>query len=412
MSTTLPGWERRLGSQGPTRTAHGIVTELGAAAEWLGLASAVIYLVDVQEQSLVPLLGRDGPGQDRRIDLLGVDSTLAGRCFQLSTVLAPEQDATPHQHETWVPLLDGVARYGVLGVRPTAEGWPADVDHATLEHLAALTAQALARSTRFDDALVRVRRRSSMGLAAEIQWGLLPSLTFSSGVVTVAAALEPAYEVAGDSVDYAVDGDVTRVGVFDGMGHGLQSAQLSALTVAAYRNARRNGLSLAGTADFVDDAVAGVFDAQSFVTGALLELDHVSGRLSCLSAGHPPVLVCRGGQVVRSIEPTPRVPFGLGVLLDPEDPVAEPWVEQLEPGDVVFAHTDGITEARGPDGEFYGTDRMYDVLGRSLNDGLGPAETLRRMVRALLDHQQGPLDDDATLLMVRWTPEQVESATA
>ena len=45
--------------------------------------------------------------------------------------------------------------------------------------------------------------------------------------VTVAGGLEPAYTVAGDSLDYAVDSDVARFAVFDGMGHGLASAQLT-----------------------------------------------------------------------------------------------------------------------------------------------------------------------------------------
>ena len=62
--------------------------------------------------------------------------------------------------------------------------------------------------TLYGDTLVRLRRTARMGLAAEIQWNLLPPLSFASTEVSVAAALEPAYEVAGDSVDYAVDPDV------------------------------------------------------------------------------------------------------------------------------------------------------------------------------------------------------------
>ena len=43
------------------------------------------------------------------------------------------------------------------------------------------------------------------GLAAELQWSLLPPLTYAAGGVTVAGALEPAYDIAGDTIDYAVD---------------------------------------------------------------------------------------------------------------------------------------------------------------------------------------------------------------
>jgi hypothetical protein len=43
-----------------------------------------------------------------------------------------------------------------------------------------------------------------MNLAAELQWNLLPPLTFANQAVVITGALEPAYEVAGDALDHAV----------------------------------------------------------------------------------------------------------------------------------------------------------------------------------------------------------------
>ena len=57
----------------------------------------------------------------------------------------------------------------------------------------------------------------------------------------VTGLLEPAYEVAGDAFDYALNDDRLHVAVFDGMGHGIASTLLSTLAVGAYRHARRNG---------------------------------------------------------------------------------------------------------------------------------------------------------------------------
>ena len=57
--------------------------------------------------------------------------------------------------------------------------------------------------------------------------------------MTVAGSLEPAYDVAGDAVDYAVDPGVARIANFDGMGHGLRSAQLAALSLAHRDELRR-----------------------------------------------------------------------------------------------------------------------------------------------------------------------------
>ncbi|MBY8854465.1 serine/threonine-protein phosphatase, partial [Saccharothrix sp. MB29] len=77
--------------------------------------------------------------------------------------------------------------------------------------------------------------------------------------------------------------------------------------------------------------------------------------------------------------------------------------EQLQPGDRVLFYSDGVTEARDPDGEQFGLDRLVDLIERHEAGGLPAAETLRRVVRAVLDHQDGRLQDDATLLLLEWT---------
>jgi len=140
---------------------------------------------------------------------------------------------------------------------------------ARLQRLAALTAELVMSKTLYGDTIVRLRRSAEMGLAAEMQWSLLPPLTFACDQVTIAGALERAYQVAGDTVDYAVDAGCARVAVFDGMGHGLQSAQLAALTVAAYRNARRSGRSLTDTVRTIDEALLAGFGGEAFATAVV-----------------------------------------------------------------------------------------------------------------------------------------------
>jgi phosphoserine phosphatase RsbU/P len=76
--------------------------------------------------------------------------------------------------------------------------------------------------------------------------------------------------------------------------------------------------------------------------------------------------------------------------------------EQLEPGDRLLLYTDGITDIRSPDGEFFDVHRLLDLLAANLAARLPIPETMRRLVRSLLDHQQGPLSDDATMLLVEW----------
>ena len=303
----------------------------------------------------------------------------------------------------WLPLSDGATRLGVLSVQvtdPADLASPQSPQSVRLRRLASRVAHLVAVRARYGDSIVIATRSTEIGLASEIQWGLLPPLTFASTEVAVAGILEPAYDVAGDSVDYAVDADLVRVAIFDGMGHGLRSAQLAALSVAAYRNARRGGHSLTSTAVVIDQAVEAGFGGESYTTAVLAELDTGTGYLSWLNAGHPEPLLLRQGQLVRSLHVDPGLPFGLA--LDDTDHAYAVGVDQLEPGDQVLFHTDGVTEARSPAGEPFGVDRLVDLFARSVADNLSPAEAMRRVGRALLAHQGADLSDDATMLLLQW----------
>jgi serine phosphatase RsbU (regulator of sigma subunit) len=147
----------------------------------------------------------------------------------------------------------------------------------------------------------------------------------------------------------------------------------------------------------IDAALAGYYDDVSFATGIIARLATGSGRLQWSCAGHPRPLLLRGRKVVAELSCDSVLPFGLG------DPAPEPEIEQLEPGDAVMLYTDGVTEARTPDGEQFGLDRLADLLEREAASGRAADELLRRLVRSVLDHQAGDLRDDATLLLVQWT---------
>jgi hypothetical protein len=101
-------------------------------------------------------------------------------------------------------LLNSTDRLGVLAVAASStDELERDVQALTvrLRSSAALTAELLITKTLYGDTLVRPRRSTGMGLAAEMRGSLLPPLTFSTSSVTSAGGLEPAYEVAGDSID-------------------------------------------------------------------------------------------------------------------------------------------------------------------------------------------------------------------
>jgi hypothetical protein len=387
--------------------AHQIPALVAQHAAVLGASDAVIYLSDLQQTVLVPYLGSAGPRADAHVQPLSIDTTLAGLAYQRSDVLSQRDPDLSHGHEPdhdlrlWLPLVDGTDRLGVLGVIVDEDRARRDrLLRTRLWRFATLVAEVIVSKTQYGDDVVRAHRQTQMGLAAEIQWGVLPPLTFACGEVVVAGALEPAYEIAGDSVDYAVDAGLARFAVFDGMGHGLQSAQLAALAVASYRNGRRSDRPLTAMAQGIDSAVESVFSGTVFTTGVLAELDTDSGVLSWVNAGHPEPLLLRQGRLVKSLHLPPSLPFGLGLTL--EAPGYLVGTERLQPGDHVLLYTDGVVEARSPQGEFFGVERLTDLLARHEAAALSPAETIRRVVRSLMEHQQGHLNDDATLLLVEY----------
>ena len=112
-------------------------------------------------------------------------------------------------------------------------------------------------------------------------------------------------------------------------------------------------------------------------------------------AGHvPPLLVARGG--VRELHTPTSPPVGLGRVRDwPGTRV------RLEGTWSVLLYTDGVVEARTPDGDLFGLDRLADLLEREAASGQQTEELLRRLVRAVLEHQGSGLRDDATLLLVQ-----------
>ena len=234
---------------------------------------------------------------------------------------------------------------------------------AACEELALLAGYLIATQARTTDVYNLHRRRRSLSLAASMQWDLLPPLVLKTPHINVAGILEPAYEVGGDCFDYALNGPVFNVAVFDAMGHGVSSALISALAVGAYRHDRREGRALGQIHSNIDDAIAAHCANYAFATGQLAQIDVETGTLTWTNAGHPLPLLVRDGRVVKELECAPTPPWGLGPVLDERRP---PMIatEALEPGDCLLFHTDGVTEAHVRGGELFGIERLTDLTGR------------------------------------------------
>jgi Stage II sporulation protein E (SpoIIE) len=297
----------------------------------------------------------------------------------------------------YLPVSVRAERLGVLAVTLPGDhvgGEMIDV----LEDVARVLGHVLTGARRYTDRFEMLRRRRELGLAAEIQWELLPSLAFELPAFSIAGTLEPAYDIGGDNFDYAVSAHRLTVAVSDAAGHGLRAALLASLSCTAMRNARRAHSSIVQQAESANRHLVEQFPGPDFVTGLVLDLDVDSGSGTILNAGHPPPLLVRDGAVSEFLIP-PELPLGLlGSTRYPVHSFA------LEPGDRLLLFTDGITEAHQRGEREFGYRRLAALLADHRE--LAPPELVRYITRAVTESCNGELSDDATVVCLDWHPQQ------
>lgn len=354
--------------------------------ERLGGRRPQVLLQDYGQLNLVPLPGEGLTEGEPQM----IDGSEAGRCFLDA---APVEESDGDGVRLHLPLLDGGDQVGVMAVTLDSVD---DHDRRLLGRISGLVADLLVTKHGYSDLFFTVRRDEPMSVAAEIQWSLLPPLAMIMPRVAVAGILEPAYDVAGDSFDYALNGDILHVVMIDAMGHGLDAATMATVAIGAYRHARRFGIGLAEIYDFMDRAVAEQFGPEHFVTAQMMQLDTTTGQVQWVNAGHPPPILVRNHRVTdRLIAPT-TLPVGLGG--------AEPRISELrlERGDRVVCFSDGLVEEHGTGGEEFGEEQLIDCVNRLEKTGRGIRSVARSLSNTLKRARGGRTTDDATLLMVEW----------
>ncbi|MER6997404.1 PP2C family protein-serine/threonine phosphatase [Streptomyces sp. NPDC000410] len=345
-----------------------------------------ILLQDYGQQQLVPLpadgVAVGGPQP--------IDQSEAGRCFLESR---PVEVLTPDGVRVHLPLLDGGDQVGVLTV--TLDGIDDDA-RRLLYRIAALAADLLQTKNGYTDLFFRTRRSEPMSVAAEIQWSLLPPLSMVMPHVAVAGVLEPAYDVAGDSFDYALNGDVLHLAMIDAMGHGLDAATMATVAIGAYRHARRISIELSEIYLFMDRAIAEQFDPDHFVTAQMMRLDTDTGYLQWVNAGHPAPMLIRAHRVARRLRSPTTLPVGFGGAQPQVSAVA------LEPGDRVLCFTDGLIEEHESGQEQFGEEQLIDWVNQLEEADHGIRTVARDLSHTLKRARGETTSDDATLVLLEW----------
>jgi serine phosphatase RsbU (regulator of sigma subunit) len=362
------------------------VDVLGAhLAQAFGARAVSFLIADFSGQALIRLghAAREagGPAHARetaeRVRLIGSPH---GRALATQTIQVENAAA---EFRVLAPVTNRGEAIGVLEVCLLET--PDEQILADVGRTAHALAYVVIANRRFTDLFAWGQRSVPLSLAAEIQHRLLPgSYTCEAGQFTLAAWLEPAGDVGGDTFDFSLERDTLHLSMTDAMGHEVEAAVLATVLVGALRNARRRGLGLAEQAGSANAGLAGFARRGGFVTGQLARVDLRAQTATVVNAGHPPPLRLRDGRVDR-LEFAADPPFGIV-----SGHAYRVQTLPLLPGDRIVFLTDGMLERNAASVD------IETVLaeGREMH----PREAVQHLTHVVLRAAGGELRDDATAL--------------
>ncbi len=284
-----------------------------------------------------------------------------------------------------------------------------------------------------EEARLRLRDKieHDVEIARDIQLSFLPREIPQPEGWDVAAYFAPAREVAGDFYDAFMMAQNRRLGfvIADVCDKGVGAALFMALARSLTRAYAQQNYSLNlmdGIGDNMPAAEAGHrrrlpsigsmslqnavvmtntyittnhYDLNYFATLFFGMVDPLTGTLLYINGGHcPPIIVGSDGKVKTTLKATGTP---VGMMPDAVYTIGE---AQLEPGDILFGYSDGVTDARNPAGKMFTEKRMLELLQKK--PAASSQDLLMRFKAGLTEHiSTADQYDDITMIAVRRLPE-------
>jgi len=251
----------------------------------------------------------------------------------------------------------------------------------------------------------KLRLESELEIAHEVQQQLFPHSAPEVPGLALYGVCKAARSVSGDYYDFLHLGE-NRVCLVlgDVSGKGISAALLMAAIQSALRAQFYNGLAPAGgsqpwrlsTAEVVSKLNVQLYEStprEKYVTFFFAVYDAATRALTYTNAGHLPPVLLRRGKVERLREG--------GTVVGLFSPLEYEQAEvRIQPGDLLVAFTDGITEPENIYGEEFGEERLLEVVRRASN--ASPQVLVEEIYRSVSDWTGSPeLQDDMTLVVAK-----------
>ena len=314
----------------------------------------------------------------------------------------------------WTVTVTGTDNGGFMGLPPTGKPFSVPViflfsfgkdDKIVHErrmydfgrlllHLADDAEPAIEGPRLYREPVERARREHELKVAAEIQRAMLPQSRHDGANLQVVATSVPCRAIGGDFFDYFTlpDGAFSFV-LGDVAGKGPPAALLASMLQGIFSaNAARGDTPARAIRQANDVLLRRAIEAR-FATVVYAAITP-AGTLTYCNAGHnPPLLIGKRGVL--------RLETGGMVVGLFEHTTFDEQTLRLEPGDLLVAYSDGVTEARNPDGEEFGEERLLACMRG--NRDLAGSELLQCVFDAVHEFSAGTAQgDDLTLLALRF----------
>ncbi|MDZ7684328.1 MAG: SpoIIE family protein phosphatase [Gammaproteobacteria bacterium] len=234
------------------------------------------------------------------------------------------------------------------------------------------------------------RMEHELQVGKQLQQSLMPDLPEATAF-SIAGSMQSAYEVGGDFYDsFYVDRDHLCLCIGDVSGKGVPAALFMNMSRTLVRLEADGCTSTARIVTRVNTRIEEKNDPCMFVTLLLAILDTRTGRLTYTNAGHTPPFIKRADGRVDRIDGRHGPAVGITSTVFTEENI---WLGQ---GDTILIYTDGVTEARSPDRELYGEDRLRETLSRKCAEDAD--SVLETTAESVATFEDGGQYDDITML--------------